>query len=476
MALINKKQLEKLKQKAGDLLNRSIDQHVTLAVTGLSRSGKTAFITSMVNQLLNEGSNSQLSFFNVVHQGRYIAAKRVPQKHLHIPRFEYDGAMNALCQSPAKWPEPTNGISELRIAIRYQPKESLLKYATEAATLYIDITDYPGEWLLDLPMLSQTYEEWSQQMAALLKQSPRAEKAQSFIEKLKTFDPFAPVDENVLAQLSQEYTQLLLHYRHNLGLSVIQPGRFILPGELEDAPILQFFPFIDFDNIDGNDYQNANDDCYIGMLRARYIEYKERVIRRFYKEHFVNFDRQIVLADCLTPLNNGSESFADLQNAMAMIMKSFQYGQSSLLSRLFSPKIDRLLFAATKADHVTPEQHHNLVSLLNKLVYQTKQALNFDTIKMKTLALASVKATKVGKSHYQGKDIPVIQGRQLSNDKKITLFPGTVPAAIPNAEYWQRQAFNYITFAPAESANIDECLSHLRMDQVLQFLLGDKLK
>lgn len=476
MALIKKIQLDKFKQKANDILNRSIDQHVTLAVTGLSRSGKTAFITSMVNQLLNEGNNSQLSFFNVVHQGRYIAAKRVPQKHLHISRFEYDGAMDALCQSPAKWPEPTSGISELRLAIRYQPKESLLKYATQAATLYLDITDYPGEWLLDLPMLSQTFEEWSQQMAGLLKQSPRVEHAKEFLEKVQSLDPFAAVDENVLADLSQDYTKLLLHFRHQLGLSVIQPGRFILPGELEDAPILQFFPFLDFDNIDGNDYQNAKDNCYLGMLRARYIEYKERVIRRFYKEHFINFDRQIVLADCLTPLNNGPESFADLQNAIAMIMKSFHYGQSSLLSRLFSPKIDRLLFAATKADHVTPEQHNNLVSLLNKQVYQTKQTLNFDSIKMKTLALASVKATKVGKSQYQGKNIPVIQGRQLATDKIITLFPGTVPAAIPNSEYWQQQAFNYITFAPAQSAAHDECLSHLRMDQVLQFLLGDKLK
>jgi predicted YcjX-like family ATPase len=57
MAIINKAKLEKLKQKASDIVNRSIDQHVTLAVTGLSRSGKTAFITSLVNQLLNEGSN-----------------------------------------------------------------------------------------------------------------------------------------------------------------------------------------------------------------------------------------------------------------------------------------------------------------------------------------------------------------------------------------------------------------------------------
>ncbi|SEK39153.1 hypothetical protein SAMN05216262_101242 [Colwellia chukchiensis] len=476
MAFIKKSQLDNLKQKASDFVNRSIDQHVTLAVTGLSRSGKTAFITSLVNQLLNEGSNSQLSFFNVVHQGRYIAAKRVPQKHLHIPRFEYDGAFAALCQSPPRWPKPTNGISELRLAVKYQPKDSLLKYATESATLYIDITDYPGEWLLDLPLLSLTFEEWSQQTTALLCQAPRNQYAKAFLEKLADFDPFANVDENVLAQLAQEYTELLLLFRHQLGLSVIQPGRFILPGELEDAPILQFFPYTGFDKIDSNDYQNAKDDCYIGMLRARFIEYKERVVRRFYKEHFVHFDRQIVLADCLTPLNNGADSFADLQNAMAMIMQSFQYGQSGLLSRLFSPKIDRLLFAATKADHVTPEQHSHLVALLNKLVFQTKQTLSFEGIEMKTMAIASVKATQVGKSQYQGKSIPVIKGRQLSDNKVITLFPGTVPSAIPTLEYWQQQAFNYIAFAPMESAHLDESLPHLRMDQMLQFLLGDKLK
>ena len=476
MAFINKARLKKLKQKASDLVNRSIDQHITLAVTGLSRSGKTAFITSLVNQLLNEGNNSQLSFFNVVHEGRYIAAKRVPQKHLHIPRFEYDGAFSALCQSPPQWPKPTNGISELRLAVRYQPKDSLLKYATGSATLYIDITDYPGEWLLDLPMLSLTFEEWSKQTTALLSQAPRNAHAQTFLDKLADFDPFASVDESVLAQLSKEYTELLLIFRHQLGLSVIQPGRFILPGELEDAPILQFFPYSGFDEIDSNNYQNAKDDCYIGMLRARFIEYKERVVRRFYKEHFINFDRQIVLADCLTPLNNGPESFADLQNAMAMIMESFQYGQSSIFSRLFSPKIDRLLFAATKADHVTPEQHSNLVSLLNKLVFQTKQQLSFDAIKMKTIAIASVKATQVGKSQYQGRTIPVIKGRQLTNDKMITLFPGTVPASIPELDYWQKQAFNYIAFSPISSANKEECLPHLRMDQMLQFLLGDKLK
>jgi predicted YcjX-like family ATPase len=476
MAFINKKKLNKFKQKANDLFNRTLDQHVTLAVTGLSRSGKTAFITSLVNQLVNEGNNSQLGFFNVVHQGRFIAAKRVPQKHLHIGRFEYDGAMSAFSQAEPAWPEPTHGISEMRLAIRYKPKDSLLKYASDIATLYLDITDYPGEWLLDLPMLNQTFEEWSKQTSELLSVAPREEIAKEFVAKVNAINPFETADEQVLADMSQEYTKLLLHFRHQLGMSVIQPGRFILPGELEDAPILQFFPFTNFDELDKEAYQNASDESYIGMLRARFIAYKEGVVKVFYKKHFTHFDRQIVLADCLTPLNNGPESFADLKMAMTMIMQSFNYGQSSLFSRLFAPKIDKLLFAATKADHVTPEQHKNLASLLDQLVYQTQNHLNYDAIKMKTLSLASVKATLSGKSNYKGQAIPVIKGKRSDNNELITVFPGTVPNKLPEQEFWQKEAFNYIKFLPLESIGQHECLPHLRMDQVMQFLLGDKMK
>ena len=476
MSLIDKEKLNKFKHKANDLLNRTIDQHVTLAVTGLSRSGKTAFITSLVNQLVNEGHNSQLSFFNPVHQGRFIAAKRVPQKHFHIGRFNYEDAMSALGETPPNWPEPTQGISELRLAIRYQPKDSLLKYATDVTTLYLDITDYPGEWLLDLPMLNQTFEQWSEQTIQLLNASPRDKYSKKFLDKVAEIDPFQPACENLLSSLAKEFTDLLLLFRHQLGLSVIQPGRFILPGEMAGAPILQFIPFPIFDGIDTNDYQNAGDDTLIGMMRARFIEYKERVVKRFYKEHFVNFDRQIVLADCLTALNSGPDGFADLQQAITMILENFNYGKSGLLSRLFSPKIDKLLFAATKADHVTPEQHGNLTSLLDSLVYQTKHELNYDAIAMKTLAISSVKATQSGKSVYQGKEVPVIQGRNIEKEKVVTVFPGSVPDKLPEADFWQQNNFNFYAFSPQKAVSVHECLPHVRMDQVMQFLLGDKMK
>jgi predicted YcjX-like family ATPase len=484
MAIIQKKRLDKLKNKASELLNRSLDQHINLAVTGLSRSGKTAFITSLVNQLINEGKGSQLSFFDPVHKGSFIAAKRVPQKNLSIPRFDYDKAILSLTGETPSWPEPTHGISELRLAIRYQPKKSLLKYATDMATLTLDITDYPGEWLLDLPMLNQTYEQWSEQTQTLLSTAPRNKISQEFLTKVSQIDPFSVANEELLAQLSKEYTELLHTFRYELGLSVIQPGRFILPAELAGAPILEFFPFPNLNEIDGNDYQNASDESFIGMLRARYIEYKEQVVKVFYQQHFLRFDRQIVLADCLTPLNacsdnSGSESFADLQLAIDMILESYSYGKSGLFSRLFSPKIDKLLFAATKADHVTPEQHAPMVSLFEQLIYQSKHKLNYEAIEMKTLAIASVKSTTTGKMNHKGQRVSVIQGHTLAKGKesseKITLFPGAVPEKLPEKNYWQQSAFNFINFSPIIGLEKHEPLPHIRMDQVLQFLLADKM-
>ena len=42
------------------------------------------------------------------------------------------------------------------------------------ASLTLDIVDYPGEWLLDLPLLDKSYEQWSAESLALSREAPRA--------------------------------------------------------------------------------------------------------------------------------------------------------------------------------------------------------------------------------------------------------------------------------------------------------------
>lgn len=72
--------MKRLQNELMGLMNRGVDRHLRLAVTGLSRSGKTAFITSLVNQLLNVHSGARLPLFSVVREERLLGVKRVPQR------------------------------------------------------------------------------------------------------------------------------------------------------------------------------------------------------------------------------------------------------------------------------------------------------------------------------------------------------------------------------------------------------------
>lgn len=139
------------------LMNRSVDRHLRLAVTGLSRSGKTAFITALVNQLLSVNSGARLPLFTPVREERLLGVRRVPQQDMGVARFTYDEGLAQLYGTPPAWPTPTRGVSEIRLALRYRSRESLLRHFKDTSTLWLDIVDYPGEWLLDLPMLAQDY-------------------------------------------------------------------------------------------------------------------------------------------------------------------------------------------------------------------------------------------------------------------------------------------------------------------------------
>ena len=105
--------LNHLQKELNELVNRGLDRTLRIAVTGLSRSGKTAFITSLMNQMLhiNRVDNGHLPLFDAARQHRILAVQRVPQLDLSIPRFDYEGNLNALSQDPPMWPQSTRGVS-----------------------------------------------------------------------------------------------------------------------------------------------------------------------------------------------------------------------------------------------------------------------------------------------------------------------------------------------------------------------------
>jgi predicted YcjX-like family ATPase len=461
------------KQKLKLTAARLVNHHVNLAVTGLSGSGKTAFITSLVNQLIEANEGAHLPFLTVVRESRLIGVKRDVQPNLTFSRFAYEDAMAKLTQTSPEWPESTKGISQVRLKIKYKKSRGVSKYLTEDATLTLDITDYPGEWLLDLPLLDMTYTQWARHCEEELRDPKRNQLARPFIAALADFDLNAKGDELALQNIAELYSQYLINCQVH-GYQLLQPGRFILPGELAGAPVLHFFPIttllLEQQEVD---LKNPTKDSNAELLIQRFKHYKTQVVQPFYKEHFKRFDRQVVLVDCLSALNRGFHSYQDLQKALDWLMGSFQYGSSNILNRLFQPKIDKLVFAATKADHITPDQQTNLVKLLESMLHNARKQIQFDGVVTESTAVSAVRASKSGLGQLNGESIPLLQGRDQQGSA-ITLFPGEVPQSCPGPEFWDKQQFAFPKLSPP-LMNIEHALPHIRMDQILDFLLADKL-
>lgn len=145
--------MKRLKNELNSLVNRGVDRHLRLAVTGLSRSGKTAFITAMVNQLLNIHAGARLPLLSCVREERLLGVKRVPQRDFGIPRFTYDEGLAQLYGSPPTWPTPTRGVSEIRLALRYKSNDSLLRHFKGHCC---KVSDEAAFCLIQRPYISKT--------------------------------------------------------------------------------------------------------------------------------------------------------------------------------------------------------------------------------------------------------------------------------------------------------------------------------
>ena len=107
--------------------------------------------------------------------------------------------------------------------------------------MHLDIVDYPGEWLLDLPLMNQTFEDWSRAAIAIARTPARAPHSAAWLARLEATDAAAPLAEPVARALAADFTAYLAAARA-AGLSSVAPGRFLMPGDLEGSPALTFSP------------------------------------------------------------------------------------------------------------------------------------------------------------------------------------------------------------------------------------------
>ncbi|MFG1479407.1 YcjX family protein [Xanthobacter sp. V4C-4] len=458
-----------------------------LGVTGLSRAGKTIFTTALVHALMHGG---RLPVFSAMQSGRIARATLQPQPDDAVPRFAYEAHLDTLARA-RDWPGSTTRVSELRIAVDYAG-------ARGPRTLTLDLVDYPGEWLLDLPLLDMSYADFARQSLALARAPARAAVAGPYLAAVAAHPADAVAEEAHARELAALFTTYLAACRtEKLAMSLLPPGRFLMPGDLEGSPALTFAP-ID-PPTEGGPRSGAGRAASLGaMMERRFEAYKSAVVRPFFRTHFARLDRQIVLVDALSALNAGPAALADLERALDGILAAFRTGRNSLASALFRPRIDKVLFAATKADHLHQSSHDRLEAILARLVERARERAHEHGATLDVVALAAIRATREARVRRDGEELAAIVGTPEAGQQagghvfdgaeEVAVFPGDLPADPdtlfdPSGTGFRGLAsahadeadFRFLKFRPPAGIGDASPIPHIRLDRALEFLLGDRL-
>jgi predicted YcjX-like family ATPase len=474
-----------LARSAGEIAGDMLTPNLRLGVTGLARSGKTVFITALVHNLIAGG---RLPFFAAASQGRLLRAYLEPQPDDGVPRFAYEDHLAALTGTPPEWPESTRRISQLRLTLEYEPT-GLLRRQFGTAAIHIDIIDYPGEWLLDLPLLKLSFEEWAAQAIDRGRQSVSEPYARSWLDYLATLDPASAEDEGTAIRGAELFATYLRGYRlHHGSNAMLSPGRVLMPGDLEGSPALTFMP------LDVRPGSSAPRGSLHAMMSRRFEAYKTYVVQPFFRDHFAKLERQIVLVDVLGAINGGVDALRELESSLHAILTCFRPGANSWLSGIMGRKIDRILFAATKADHVHHTSHDRLEVVLRELVRRAMDRAHFAGANVQSIALAAVRATREVEAKDRGRALGCIAGMPLAGEalngerfdggEEVALFPGDLPD-FSGAEgdnvlgAIEGTNISFLRFRPpplkSEGFGAANMLPNIRLDRAIQFLFGDKL-
>ena len=462
-----------LDNAAATLSETLFEPTLRIGVTGLSRAGKTVFITALIANLLDRGRMPALA---AEAEGRVLAAFLQPQPDDTVPRFAYEDHLAALTGTTPRWPESTRAVSQLRLSLRLKPG-GMLSGLQGPRVLHLDIVDYPGEWLLDLALMDRSYADWS---TAMLSRLPDRPGGTEIAAQLAAEDGAAPFDETRARVLAEAYTAGL-HAARAAGFSDCSPGRFILPGELAGSPALTFAPL-------PPDPSAPRRSLWREMER-RYDAYKARIVAPFFRDHFARLDRQVVLVDALGALAAGPAAVADLQRVLTDVLQAFRPGTNAFLSQLFlGRRVEKILIASTRADHLHHSQHARLAAFTDALLRSARDRARFAGADTQAMAIAALRATTEASVPSSGGAVDCVQGTPIdANGARGALaafHPGDLPedptallaALAEGGADWPLGNFEALRFAPAAYvAKPGLGPPHIRLDRAAQFLIGDKL-
>jgi predicted YcjX-like family ATPase len=426
---------------------------VRIGVTGLRRSGKTSLLTSLAINLLAMGRGvPALPALAARLGGRGIRVTVAPSGAESLARFDAVEKSAAMAADPPGWPRPTDTVSLLALDINID-QPGLLS-VLPAQRLRLEFLDYPGEWLLDLPLLGQSFQTWS---TAVLRRLEPLPEAQAFLGFVQGLPAGTGADEDLVRSGQRLYIDCLRALQAS-GLSLLQPGRFLMPAPGAASPWQSFFPMLGAVRL-------------AALMQARFDAYVGAVKNELSAPGFARIDRLVVVADLLSALHAGRVAFEDTAASLALVSHALSRRQPlPLLPSWLQPwGIGRIAFVATKADHVASRQRANLAGLMARLIDTPAHA------SWQAFAIAAIDCTEDFVWTLDGRPVSAVRGH-VAGQGMLRSYPGEVPDRPPSLSDWAHPFLSLPNFAPKRlDPGGRGAIPQIELDRLLVFLLGDML-
>lgn len=383
---------EKMLSQGSDTLDGLLSSEVhKIAVTGLSRSGKSMLFTSLMLQLKQRTTPNKVYALPLLKSLPLDLVEKVDILPLNngIKNFPFQTHLQSLEQH--QWPKATDEVYGFELKITLKEQRFLKKIISKHQNIVFQFYDYPGEWLTDLPMYSQAYIEWSHQTWTQLSSLPQKHYAQDWLQFIDTFDfDIAPTDESVTL-LVNAYRAFLLTAKKN-GITLLQPGSLILqntsfnwvtdgfaplPSKVTCDP---HHPWLKRFNKGFKTFQNT----WLKTLKTRYFEGNEK---------------QIILIDLFEGLAHSKAHLEQLKETLSRLSEHFVYARRSWFAKqvLRQKSIAKVAFVATKIDRLPEALQPNLKCLLKDITSGIRSQFK-DDIDFKHFLVSAIQATDAAKS------------------------------------------------------------------------------
>ncbi len=452
--------LRQLAERSDRGLRRALGHRSCIALTGFSGAGKSTLLSSFINQLLHLEIQQANGLWPDV-QDRWLSA-RLDSVAGHTS-YPFADQMGRLQQGV--WPASTQGLSRCLVEVRLAPRHRLQDVRGRGYVSHeLEIWDYPGEWLMDLPLAKMRYGQWVADSFVNFNNEPRNSLAPELYQQLLDLDPASPFDPLEFDGLFARYRDFLKRCK-TAGLHIVNPGRFVLDGA-DPSEIPAFIPLL---AAYGKSPVDASSDSWWAEMTRRYDHYVSGFVRPFLEQVFLQVDHQLVLVDLLGSLSQGRQSLEELRRSLARVLQLFNYGQNGWLDKLVAPKIEQLSFVATKLDSVLPSQRPHMADLMRALVAESVQAARFESTHVDHMELAAIACTRVGQRNGEPALLVDQQGEPM------WLQHPTLPRGWPNDRDWAALADWQAPQLqlPALGAPLHSPWPNIHMAQLCQHLLKE---